>query len=208
MDKKNKRNKIIKWILNVFLGLLIALVVYLVIEVITGFIIKKPPCIFNHYIFIVVTDSMEDTIMVGEVVFIRRASFSEVNVNDIISFLDINPKDAVYGQYITHRVVGINSLGELITKGDNNFIEDAITVKENNFLGIMDGQSAFLGKIITALSTNVNLAFGIVIVILIGIIVMEVKNFLMVKEQAKNDEEKEKIKEEILKSINKTEEKK
>lgn len=205
MKSKINWKKILKISGNVLLGILIAFILYLVVEIVIAFIIKKPPCIFNHYIFVVLTNSMEDTIMVGEVVFVKRAAFSNVNIGDIISFIDINPSDAVYGQYITHRVVGITQNGLLITQGDNNIVQDSYRVSENNFIGIMDYHSKFLGSIVTFFSNNSNIVFIIVSIVLIAVICLEAKNFLILKEKAKQEDEKEKLKEQIMQEINKGE---
>lgn len=205
MKSKVNLKKILKISGNVILALLIALIIYLVVEIVIAFVIKKPPCIFNHYIFVVLTDSMEDTIMVGEVVFVKRTSFSNVNVGDIITFIDINPSDAVYGQYITHRVVGIATNGTLITQGDNNIVADTYRVNESNFIGIMDHHSRFLGSIVTFFSGNSNIVFVIVSIVLVAIICIETKNFLILKEAAKKEEEKEKLKQQIMQEINKGE---
>ena len=148
MKSKINWKKILKISGNVLLGILIAFILYLVVEIVIAFIIKKPPCIFNHYIFVVLTNSMEDTIMVGEVVFVKRAAFSNVNIGDIISFIDINPSDAVYGQYITHRVVGIDKKNDSYvfkTKGDNNLEPDNYDIFQNEVVGIVIYNIKYLG---------------------------------------------------------------
>ena len=198
--KQNKKVNVWKWISNIFLALIVIFVIYLVIEIIIGIQRGLPPCIFNHYIFVVRTNSMENTINVGDVVFVRRELFANVKQDMIISFRDINPADKVYGQYITHRVIDISSKG-LTTMGDNNPVKDALLVTESNFLGVVDHISPFLGKVIGLFTTNASVIFIVMIVILLVIVGIEVKNIMMIRENDKNKNEKEKIKDEILKQI-------
>jgi signal peptidase len=210
VSKKEKKNKSKVWsiIENVIIGLIVALIAYIVIEVIIGFVTGKPPCIFGHYIFVVQTGSMNPTIKVGDVVFIKKADFSSINAayetGDIICFLDINPNDVVYGQYVTHRAVSINENGGIITLGDNNHgLVDAYAVTSSNFLGVVDGVSSFLGTIVSFFTSSSSVIFIFIIIVLLIIAGLEVKNIMMIKEKAKQEEAKEKLKEEILKDINK-----
>jgi len=206
MEDKTKKTskKVWKWVSNILTALIILLVVYVVFEIILGLIKGLPPCIFSHYIFIVATDSMEPTINVGDLVFVKRVTFESVNVQDIISFKDINPSDAVYGQYITHRVIGGDITSGFITKGDNPLASaDAYRVSADNFLGVIDGKSALLGKIVSSLSSGYSGLFLVLAIIMIVIIIMEVKNILILNEQRKREKEIERIKKEIMDEENK-----
>jgi len=206
--EKSKKSKVWSIIGNVIIGLIIALVIYIVIEVIIGFTTGNPPCIFGHYIFVVQTGSMDPTIKVGDVVFVKKADFASINASyetgDIICFLDINPSDVVYGQYVTHRAVSINESGGIVTLGDNNHgVVDAYAVTSSNFLGVVDGVSSFLGSIVSLFTSSSSFIFIFIIVVLLIIVGLEVKNIMMIREKAKQEEAKEKLKEEIIKDINK-----
>ena len=58
---------------------------------------------------------------------------------------------------------------------------------------------------ITFVSGNSNIVFVIVSIVLVAIICIETKNFLILKEAAKKEEEKEKLKQQIMQEINKGE---
>ena len=70
--------------------------------------------------FVIVSESMEPTIMTNDVIFITKASEENLKVGDIISFH--------VGDYInTHRIIRLeekNGEDVYITKGDNNETED------------------------------------------------------------------------------------
>lgn len=203
METSKKKSNVGKIIVNVIVTCIFILVAYLALEIIIGFINKTPPCIFGHYIFVVATNSMEKTINVGDVVFVRKANFNDIQIGDIISFLDINPSDKIYGQYVTHRAFNYDGLGGIVTKGDNNPIVDSYSVTSSNFLGIVDHISPFLGGIIKVFTSNNSVIFIFMIIFLLIIVGLEVKNILMLKDKDKREKEKEKLKKEILDSIKK-----
>lgn len=99
MGKKVRFHKIINTISTVFLILVIAIVVIIFITRLTGNI----PSIFGYTIFHVQTDSMEPTLMVGDVIVDKKVPPEEIKKDDIITYDCLSGKLA--GQTITHRVV-------------------------------------------------------------------------------------------------------
>ena len=78
------------------------------------------PDFFGLKSFVIVSESMESTIMKGDAIFIKKVNQDELKINDIISF---HNKDEI----ITHRIVKVieeNGKTKYITKGDNNRRED------------------------------------------------------------------------------------
>lgn len=200
MNKK-KLGKIIGYIL---LGIICSLIVYIIIKVIIGLATNTPTCLFGYYFMVVATNSMEGTINVGEMVIIKKVAYSSINVNDIISFYCIDPTQMIYGEVITHRVIGIDSLTNgLITKGDNNPIQDTYLVSESNFLGKVVSINPTIGKIFSFFKSSNITIFLIIFVILFAIIAMETKNILILREKMKREKEIEKAKQEILKELGK-----
>ncbi len=201
--KLNKK-QVKKLIGYILLGIIIALIVYIVIKVIIGLVTNTPPCIFNHYFMVVATNSMEGTINVGEMVIVRKVDFSSINVDDIISFYCIDKSQAIYGEVITHRVIGIdNVVNGLITKGDNNLVQDSYMVYSDNFLGKVVAINPFIGQVFSFFKSSNITIFLIIFVILFAIVGMEIKNILILKDKIKKEKEIEKAKEEILKEIKK-----
>jgi signal peptidase I len=162
---------------------------------------NEVPNIFNRAMLFVVTPSMEDTIMVGDLIFIDT-NFDELAEGDIISFRRSDQQEMI----ITHRIVSIN--GDLITtKGDNNFISDEW---ETNFskdlvVGKYLTKSGILGSVYEVLFVNsINFLFVLIIAIFLLIGIIEMKNIIKLMSQKKAEEleqEKQKLIEEELKRL-------
>jgi signal peptidase I len=189
--------KIFYFIPFVFIGLSMLLIVSLGISLKNN----EVPNIFNRAMLFVVTPSMEDTIMVGDLIFIDT-NFDELAEGDIISFRRSDQQEMI----ITHRIVSIN--GDLITtKGDNNFISDEW---ETNFskdlvVGKYLTKSGILGSVYEVLFVNsINFLFVLIIAIFLLIGIIEMKNIIKLMSQKKAEEleqEKQKLIEEELKRL-------
>ena len=97
--KIHKTHKIISTILYI---IIIPILIINFTLIIKSFITPNKIADFLGYKnFIIVSKSMEPTIMVGDAIFSKEVSESELKINDIISFHD--------GEDInTHRIVGIS----------------------------------------------------------------------------------------------------
>ena len=99
---KAKAHKIISFVLTAFL-LAVAILVFL-------------PRIFGLSGYYVESDSMSPTIKKGDLVIVRKVSFEEIRVNDIITFTN-----NVKTKHCTHRVISVFEDDKSFkTKGDNN----------------------------------------------------------------------------------------
>ncbi len=104
--------KIIKYLSNVLIGILVVFCIYAVIC--TAFLKHKYINVFGHTFFVVASGSMTGTIDVNDLVIVKITD--EFEANDIITFMQDD-------YFVTHRV--ISSKGdEIITKGDANNVED------------------------------------------------------------------------------------
>lgn len=167
--------------------------------------------ILGYSYSVVATDSMEPTIMVGEIVIAASKPYDEVIEGDIIVFFSDE-----YQEFFVHRVHDISENGDLITKGDNPLAPiDEIPVTTENYFGTVVRYGSFLniGGLILKYR---RLVFILIILIFAFIIIRETitivknlnqknqeetqKNFEQEK-QRKLLEEKEKIKQEILDEI-------
>ena len=81
--------------------------------------------------YITMSGSMEPDIQTGSICFVNtHASFYDVQKGDVIAF------QTVSGALVTHRVIGVEENGMvLVTKGDNNDVEDGPTTTVENFRG-------------------------------------------------------------------------
>jgi len=107
---------------NIILDIVIVLLVcFIAFEIFNK---NKPIKIFNHYVFYIMSGSMEPELKVGDYIIVKNTD--EYDVGDIITY-QLNES------YITHRVIQIND-DEVITKGDANDLEDQ-PIKKSQILG-------------------------------------------------------------------------
>ncbi|WP_060672799.1 signal peptidase I [Rossellomorea vietnamensis] len=88
----------------------------------------KIPSLFGYKPLTVLTNSMEPKISAGDMIFVKEKDAADVKEKDIITFRTADQK------VITHRVVEITPEG-MITKGDNNNVEDSWKVTSDSLLG-------------------------------------------------------------------------
>lgn len=101
----------------------------LVLLIIFAVIIKL---VSRYKVVIVVTNSMEPTIMVNSLSILDKCRIEDIKVGDIVMY-----KSRI-GFNVTHRVIRIkqdDSGIKLYTKGDNNLARDRYPVTKENFLG-------------------------------------------------------------------------
>ena len=94
---------------------------------------KNP--IFGTYI--IVSPSMVPTIKINDAIVIKRENNDKYNVGDIITF---SSSDSQYeGLTVTHRIINkvdeAEGISKYTTKGDNNYIADAVPVTTNDIYG-------------------------------------------------------------------------
>ncbi len=123
------------------------------------------PSIFGTQMLSVQTPSMYPTIKEGDLIFNRQVkNASDLKNDDIITYWTVIDGERVLN---THRIVEIYDGGDYLifqTKGDNNDIEDPLTVHESEVVGKWTGKKiGGLGKVFDFLQTSKG--FLIVVVI-------------------------------------------
>lgn len=116
-------------------------------------LIKKDevPSIFGRLPLIVLTQSMEPTICAGDLIICKKADASVVKEGDVVSFFDPEGNGE---SVVTHRVTDIEIDAEsgkisFRTKGDNNDVEDRLSVPAEKLIGIWTGtRFAGLGNVV------------------------------------------------------------
>ena len=89
---------------------------------------------------IVTTGSMEPTINVGDLIYVKGVSPSDLIVGDIITFTP--PSDYLRGSTVTHRIISITYTEDEIyfkTQGDNNPSVDPWTITSSDIVGRQTG---------------------------------------------------------------------
>lgn len=133
----------LKFIASVIMYALFSLLILIGVIVIMYFIdfklnekkgIYKPP-LYSAYV--IVSQSMEPSIMRQDVIVTRRINEADIKVGDVITFKSTDSR--YYGITITHRIEEIMTLENggiaYVTKGDNNNVADASIVNYDNILG-------------------------------------------------------------------------
>lgn len=164
IDKEKKLVAIIGKIISIILYIIIIPIIIFNFVIIIETIINPgvTPEIFGYKNFIIVSGSMEPTIMTGDAIFVKKVPENELKENDIISFHDGNI-------ITTHRIVEItekNGIKEYTTKGDNNNTEDKNKVTYDEIEGKYQFKITGFGIIMEILQSKITLIILIVIIII------------------------------------------
>ena len=154
---KNKKmtKKIIKCII------LVGLIILFIINLILSF--EENTHILGIYMFNIVSESMEPTFYVEDLVVVKKCKLEDLQKGDIITFKEED-------RTISHRIVEITKeKGEVkfITKGDNNDVPDKDAVEMQDVYGKVLFSIKKLGKVVHYIQNArgfINIAFFIVIV--------------------------------------------
>ncbi len=93
----------IKKVLHALSVVLIVLLVIFVFFTLFSRMMGETPSLFGNYIFRVSSDSMEPTLMVGDVILVRSADAQDIRNGDIVTYK--SQSGSMYGREVTHRVV-------------------------------------------------------------------------------------------------------
>ena len=154
---KNKRmtKKIFKYIiLNI-------LIILFIINLILSF--EENTHILGIYMFNIVSESMEPTLEINDVVVVKTCEATQLQKGDIITF----QQD---GRIISHRILDITKDKKIIkfrTKGDNNEIPDSDLISEGQVYGKVLFSIKKIGKIISYIQNIrglINIVFFVIIV--------------------------------------------
>ncbi len=151
--------------------LIILLSVFIIFKLYGNINSKKNgyPLYFGYTYFEIISGSMEDTIHIGDYVFVDTKD-KDIKVNDIITFY-------YEGVIVTHRVINISE-DKIITQGDNNNTEDD-PIEIANVIGTVK----YIGKGFSKLTS--------VYVIMPLIVILMVINYFLGKEVKIDEEKKE-----------------
>ena len=168
---------------------------FLIFYVVSNLVYKDTDKYPPFGLYTIVSPSMEDTINVHDVIFIKQTDPSKLKKDDIITFYSTN---TFFGRTpITHRIVEvINTDGtySFVVKGDANEIPDEEVVIEENILGKVYFVIPKLGGIQYFLASKKGILLAILIPS-VGILVYDIYKItrgLLLKKTMKEIEELEK----------------
>lgn len=194
--EKTKKSLVVRIISYSISILCLITCIFITVEVIQANREGRPPRVFGLSVSHVPTSSMEPTIQAGEYVLYSKASFSDVEVGDIIVYKSAS------GIYIIHRIIE-KSEEYLITKGDNNTVADTEKITS----GMVYGKYIMTIGILSVFSGGIskNLIFFVLILIFIAMIAMQVVSIVLkskTEKLNKNSEiERKLLMEELKKQI-------
>lgn len=172
VDKISKQIKIEKAIKKVFKVIILALLgMLLIINLMMFFQTNVEHAeiarIGKISVFNIISESMEPTINVNDLIIIQECPEEEIQKGDIITY----KKES--GTIVTHRITKINKEnGKSIytTKGDNNEVEDDEKIEYDQVHGIYLFKIKGIGKIVQNLQKN-NVLISVILIIIIFIII-------------------------------------
>ena len=162
--KGASKNKVLNTIVNVVLILAILLGVFCSF---TAFVAKSGsgvPSFFGIRPFSIQTDSMKPFFSKGDLILDKVVKDpAELEVGDVITFWTVIQGERVLN---SHRIIEINDYENylsFVTKGDNNSVEDSLTVHEAEIVGKYMTHIPGVGTVIDFLQTGTGFLLVIVI---------------------------------------------
>ena len=149
-----KENKVLSTIVNVILVLAIALGIFCAFNAFIAKSGNSVPSFFGYRTFAIQSDSMKPFFSKGDLVIDKTVDPDTLEVGDVITFWTVIQGERALN---THRIIQIDDNGtfrNFITKGDNNSIEDGLTVHESEVVGKYVGHIKGFGSVIDFLQTS------------------------------------------------------
>lgn len=137
------------------------------------------PDFFGFKSFVIVSESMEPTIITGDAIFVKKVAQEDLKVNDIISFQDSNSVN-------THRIIEITEEDDAIkytTKGDNNQKEDKEKVTYDKIEGKYQFKINGFGKITEILKNKVTLIVLLIVLVFVSLYQMRLAKRKLIRKE-------------------------
>ena len=166
-EKSGKKLYITKKILSAMIYLIIIPIIAInLIMLIKSYILPDAiPSLFGIKTFVIVSKSMEPTIMIGDAIITKEPKKENIKINDVISFHDKQDIN-------THRIINIlteNGVTKYITKGDNNKNPDKDKVTFDKIEGVYQFKLVGFGKIANIIKNKTTLVVLLIFLILISL---------------------------------------
>lgn len=191
-EKKPARSKVLTAIGIVLCVILIPILVANVTMIIKSYTNPDEyPSFLGYNMMIVLSPSMEDTIMTGDLIVVKNASPDDIKGEsaagaqdgDIISFFD---PDSERSSVLTHRCKNVISEDDgsvsFVTKGDNNISEDPSTCPGKNLIGTYITRIPGAGRIAMWLQTTP----GLIVCVAVPIVLLVAYDLIMKKRYDKS----------------------
>jgi len=132
----------------------------------------------------ILSASMEPTLEVGKGIVYDKVNINDVKKDDIVVFNYTDENGAFLASEeglvkVIHRVIDVkkdeNGNVNLVTKGDNNTVEDALNVTSHNFVGVYNRQTSDLTALfMNSIIHKYPIIFLILIFHVVGILIFDI----------------------------------
>lgn len=185
-----KARKIIRKTVNVITDiLLIAALTVLVLSAYLAHQYKANPenaYLFGYKPILVLTGSMEPTMMTNSVCIAKKTTYDEVQVGDIMMY-------QIEDKLITHRIVSKTDEG-ITTKGDNNNSEDSYLLTKDHVRAKVVYVANWTASIVNDLQTTQGkikwIVFPISVLVILGVLIHVIKKILREPEEPERNKDK------------------
>ena len=157
------------------------LIFALVIALVVGYFVfgssrqGTEPFIFGYRPYIITSGSMEPYLKVNCLVLIKKTDYEDVKEGDIVSF-------KMQETSVCHQVIEVTPSG-LMTKGTNNFHQDAKLVKKEQFVGKLVFRSNTVANYINFLNKK---GFFLAAVLQVAGLIFLISAFMFLKKKEKS----------------------
>jgi len=134
-EKTTSAHKLLTVVGTILCIILIPVLIINCILIVKSYTSDEVPDVGGFLPLIVLTDSMYPVIESGDLIICRTAEPEEIRVGDVIAFFDPAGNGTTI---VTHRVTEVTEDGWR-TKGDNNNVEDRLTVKPEKLVARYNG---------------------------------------------------------------------
>jgi len=168
-EDQPQKGKIKKIILNIAMGLAMLVMVFAIISVF--FFNQEDMYLFGYKPYVISSESMEPVYMKNCVVIIKKDTYDDVKVGDLIAF----KAQKIGGQPAFHRVIKITENG-FVTKGDAVKQIDEQIVTREHFLGSEAWHTNVTATLIPLVQTPMGFVMIVVLpILLIAVIIIIVR---------------------------------
>lgn len=174
----------------VFYLVMIPIIVYNLVMITKSFFNSNNiPTFFGYKSFIIVSESMEPTIMTNDYIFVKEVKQEDLKINDIISFNYNN-------EIITHRIIEItkeNGITKYKTKGDNNKSIDKEKVEYRQIEGKYQFKINEFGTFAKIIGNKITLICLLILLIVISYHIVNVNKRKLERKERRYNYIKDKI---------------
>lgn len=190
-EKSSKRMDILKKVIILLVYIImVPIILYNLTLIIKSYINPSEiPDFLGFKSFVIISESMEPTIMVGDAILVKEVKEEKLKVNDIISFQD---KDFIN----THRIVEIvndNGVKKYRTKGDHNGKEDKNLVTYEQIQGVCQFKIKGFGKITEIVKNKITLVVLLVVLVFIAFCQVRINKKKLTRIQKRYEYNKERF---------------